>query len=303
MSVSDHQSPAHLSVSADDASIHLVIGPILDAVTIGELPPSILRLRRIGDGIDVEATPLDGCHPSELLIGHRVDDRYFALGIAARGWAYHAEAHPDDRARVSVVSIMSRTGEHANATRADDPDHPVNAVDEAPTAGEQVDVMKRCLGLDTESAPCPSSAYWHLEWLASIVDEVMADGDVDEPDLMEWADVRALHPAAVLLRTGGVDPDEYDFVEMAESFGRITDWARIRSMIDNGGYAAVGLRAGDGAWFDDGSIARYLLARIPPTEFMIGVIRRGVTADAMAHIEGYMAREQHGARHCHRRAG
>lgn len=299
MSASDSTNASALRFSADDASIHLVAGHVIDAVQSGVLPPAVLRLRRSDDAIDVEATPLEDAHPSELLVGHRLDERYFAVGVAARGWAYHCEADPAERSRVSVVSIISRSGEHANVTRADDADHPVNSIDEAPTAGEQVDLMLRCLGLDTAPPPCPATDYWTLEWMASIADEILDTGDVCE---LEWDDVRALHPAAILLRLGGYDPDEHDFAEMASSFGRITDWSRIRTMIDNGGYGAVGLEPGDGEWFDDGSIARYLMSRLPPVENLRTTVESGVSRDALHQLGVHLTTAKRSARHCDRRA-
>lgn len=277
--------PSPIGPIADDASIHLLAELVLESLVSEAMPPSIVRFRRCGSAIEMGMLPLDGAHPSGFLVGHRPDDDCFALGLAAQGWAYHlAERAWPDRSgsRVHLATIVSRSGERAHLTRVDDPAHPLNHIDDAPPSGEQVDLLRRAFDLPTEPAPCPTGTYWSIEWLAGVSD-LHAERGVEAPPL-GWPAVVAAHPAASLLRTGGEDPEDHDFIEMVASFARVCDWSRVRALVDSGGYRSAGLLSGDGAWFDDGSIARYLLGRCPPLATLRADVRAVVTPDADRRI-------------------
>lgn len=286
MSASPPPKPAGSSPepSADDASIHLLAELILDGLVDGDMPPSIVRFSRTGSAIQLAACPLDDAHPSGLLVGYRPDD-CFALGVAAHGWAYPIEqrSRPDrSRTRVHLVSVVSCSGEHAHLTYAEDPDHPLNDVGDAVPSGEQVDLLRRSFALSTDPPPCGTDTYWSMEWLAAVADTGASLGSGGR---MEWADVSQLHPAATLLDAGGLEASVHDFTEMVTSFGRVCDWGRVRYLVDRGTYDHVDLVPGDGEWFDDGSIARYLLARMSPLPELRSMVQMVVSPDADRRID------------------
>lgn len=277
-----HQPPAgSTGPSADDASIHLLADAVLDALNNDQISPSLVHVRRDGDTLDTDCQPFLDLHPRDYLLGYDVPPTYFAIGVAARGWAHHmdpdVEVTPE---RVAVVSIVSRSGEQAQATATANPDHPLNLIDEPPPSGEQIDLMRRSLGLATAPPPCEPGVYWSMEWLGSIVDDSVA-----YQRELDWPAARALHPSSRLMTLGGVDPGDHEFADLVASFGRACDWSRIRAMVDEGAYRSIGLDAGDGTWFDDGSLARYLLSRCAPLPDMLDDLYGCVTEPARRHIE------------------
>lgn len=240
-----------------DASLHLLADGILTSLVDGAFPPSLLNVSPADDGVDLGTRPLDGAHPSELLLGFTAPDDWHALGIATAGWAYPTEqrGRPDrDRTRVHLVTMVSRAGEIAHRTHVDDPDLHAELDRETP-GGEQVDLLHRALGLPTDAPPCDADVYWAIEWLIGVLNA----GDVRTFD-----DALALHPAMMLLASGGTSVPQGEVVEAIEAFARVSDWRRLRGLVADGRFPAPELAPEDATWLDDGSFARFLLSRCPP---------------------------------------
>lgn len=249
---------------ATDASLHLLADHLTEALTDGELEPCMLHVATPdADGFDLGVKPLDGLHPTDVLLGTTAPDDWHAVGIATRGWAYHVAERGDParrRHRVHVVTLLSRTGEHAHRVRADDEDLEEALGEEAP-GGEQVDLLRRVLGLPTDPPPCDPSTYWSIEWLSALV-------QTDQP-IETLADAIGLHPVTQLLRRG-TSIGEPDLVDVLTAFHRVLTWGRMRELASLGRFTVPELDPEDASWLDDGAFARYVLNRCPPLHLLKG---------------------------------
>ena len=256
-----------------DASLHLLADHLLEAVASGDLAPALLHVSA-GDaeGFDLGMLPLDGRHPSELLVGLTAPDDWHAIGVATGGWAYHSSerGRPDrTRTRVHIVTVLSRTGEHAHRTRIDDAAamglsaEDLSALDQPPE-GEQVDLLRLALGLGTDPPPCGTDVYWAIVWLSEIL--------ARSGELTEWSAVRDLHPGMQTLRRAKVvdvpTASERDVVALLRLFARAFDWAELRRRAGEDRFEVEELLAEDATWFDDGAFARFVLNRCPPLSML-----------------------------------
>ena len=247
---------------ATDASLHLLADHLTEALAEGDIEPCLLHIATPDAvGFDLGVKPLDGRHPTDVLLGQSAPDDWHAVGIATHGWAYHVAERGDParrRHRVHVVTLLSRSGEHAHRTRADDDGLDEVLAGEAPS-GEQVDLLRRVLGLPTDPPPCEPSTYWSIEWLSALV-----GGDHEVATL---ADAVALHPVTRLLRRGTA-LDAADTVDVLTAFHRVLSWERMRELAGIGRFSVPDLGPDDAAWLDDGSFARFVLNRCPPLHLL-----------------------------------
>ncbi len=264
-------------VVAADAGLHLVADHLLDDLVAGELEPSLVHVASSDlVAADIGLLPLEGRHPTDLLVGFVAPARWHALGIVTSGWAYPIDqraATDRRRTRVRLVTLVSRSGEIAHRTRVEGDDHVAAALaDEPVPAGEQVDLLRLALELPTDPPPCTTDAYWTIEWLSALLAR-------DRDEIGSWVDVVDAHPAMQLL----VDDDlrQADFVDVATGFVRICTWARLRRLAADGAFTVPELTSTEARWFDDGAFARFLLNRCPPLD----MLRR----QALDHLPGHLA--------------
>ncbi|HEU5084316.1 MAG TPA: hypothetical protein VFU14_13315 [Acidimicrobiales bacterium] len=258
---------------AADASLHLLADHLADALADDQLQPCILHVGGIdGDGFDLGVKPLDGAHPTEHLLGLTAPDDWHAVGIATHGHAYHVadRGDPDRRRhRVHVVTLLSRTGEHAHRIRADDPVLATALTGEVPV-GEQVDLLRRALQLPTDPPPCDTSVYWSAQWLARLVRDPLPAATV----------ARAIetHPAMELLRRVDHRIDD-DAVDVLRAFHRAISWSRMRALVAADRLPVPELLPEDGEWLDDGAFARFVLNRCPPLPLLRARLALHLPAD------------------------
>ncbi len=247
---------------AFDASLHLLADHLLDGLAEGELDPCLLHVDAVDEvGFDLGVRPLDGEHPGDLLRGFTAPDRWQAVGVATGGLAHRlsdrADDHPDpEPTRVLVVTLLSRSGELAHRARSLGADVPGLGADGPTPSGEQVDLLRRCLGLPTEAPPQDTAAWWSALWLATLVDPA-------QPVAVGLDDAFARHPAARLLDRGAVEPLA-DRTVVLRAFHRVLSWHRIRALVSDGCLAAPDCTSHEAGWMDDGAFARHLLARCAP---------------------------------------
>lgn len=247
---------------ATDASLHLLADHLTEALAAGDIEPCLLHVATPdAAGFDLGVKPLDGLHPTDALLGTTAPADWHAVGIATHGWAYHVADRGDPgrrRHRVHVVTLLSRSGEHAHRTRCDDEDLDEVLDGEAPS-GEQVDLLRRVLGLPTDPPPCDPSTYWSIEWLSTLV---AADRPIET-----LADAVGLHPVNHLLRRG-TGLDAADVLDVLTAFHRVLTWRRMRELASLDRFEVPDLSPEDAAWLDDGSFARFLLNRCPPLHLL-----------------------------------
>ena len=275
-----HQGPAPI-----DASLHLLVDQLLDGLHAGDVPPALLHVTA-GDseGFELGVLPLEGRHPTGMLLGTVAPPEWHAVGLACGGWASHASDRGKAdrrRTRAHIVTILARSGEFAHRMRLDDADLvgvPAERLNDDTPDGEQIDLLRRCLGLPTDPPPCTSAVYWAIVWMAEIV-------ATPAEELTTWDDVAACHPAVPLLRRspGASAPllDPLQLVPIARAFARVFDWPRIRQLVGEDHFDLDELEPEDADWFDDGAFARFLLNRCTP----LGRLREAVDD----HLPGTLA--------------
>jgi hypothetical protein len=264
---------------AADASLHLLADHLATAVASGEVPPCLLHVGSAdAEGFDLGVLPLDGEHPTTVLLGRSAPPEWHAVGLASSGWAYHVSDRGDPnrrRHRVHVVSLVSRSGEHAHRSCSDDPELDAKLAGEPP-AGEQVDLLRRCLELPTDPAPCEPSAYWAIQWLVDIADAA--------PPVTTIEDAVARHPAMRLLRHG-VRLADADTTDVLGAFHRVLTWSRLRALAVAGRFEVPELAPDDAGWLDDGAFARFLLNRCPPLHLLRARLHEHVPPPVAAAVE------------------
>ena len=247
---------------ATDASLHLLADHLTEALAAGDLEPCVLHVSTPDvDGFDLGVAPLDGRHPTDTLLGQTAPDDWHAVGIATHGWAYHVAERGDPgrrRHRVHVVTLLSRSGEHAHRTHADDADL-TGVLDAELPSGEQVDLLRRVLRLPTDPPPCDASTYWSIEWLSALV--------AAEAPIRTLSDAIVMHPVTTLIRRG-TEIGDADLVDVLTAFHRVMSWSRMRELASVDRFSVPELAPDDAAWLDDGSFARFVLNRCPPLHLL-----------------------------------
>lgn len=258
---------------ATDASLHLLADHLTEALAEGDLEPCLLHVATPdASGFDLGVCALDGKHPTDILLGQVAPDDWHAVGIATHGWAYHVveRGEPERRRhRVHVVTLLSRSGEHAHRTRSDDPAI-ADALDGELPAGEQVDLLRRVLGLATEPPPCDPSTYWSIEWLSALAGAGR--------EVVTLVDALALHPVTHLLERG-IALDTADTLDVLTAFHRVLTWGRMRELAGLGRFTVPDLTPHGAAWLDDGSFARFVLNRCPPLHLLKARLHEHLGAD------------------------
>lgn len=283
MSPTDHRDPL-----AADAALHLLADELIAGLRSGH-EPVLAHVAVEGPHVRLGVKPLEGHHPSDLLVGFTAPDSWHALGVATRGHAYPiaergvpADAAGRPRARVEVVALLSRSGELAHRVHVQGDDDLAAALGAVPddASGEQIDLLHLALGLPTDPPPCGSDVFWTIEWLSALLGAA-------PHELATWDDVAALHPAMALLsRADGPSGDlDDDFVEVVTAFCNVCTWARLRSLVGAGRFTAPELVPSDAAWFDDGAFARFLLSRCPPLSMLRAQVDGHLRASLAARVE------------------
>lgn len=278
MSAPTPPSPDRRDPVAADASLHLLADHLSEALAAGELAPCILHVGGAdAEGFELGVLPLEGAHPTEVLLGLRAPDHWHAIGIATSGWAYHVAERGNPqrrRRRVHVVTLLSRTGEHAHRTAADDAELAAHLGAELP-AGEQVDLLRRALGLATPPPPVDASAYWSIRWLASLV--------AADPPVTTLQEAVEHHPALQLLRHG-IRGGDADVEDVLAAFHRVLTWSRLRQLAADRRFEAPDLLPDDAAWLDDGAFARFVLNRCAPLHVLRARLSAHVPDDVAVSV-------------------
>jgi hypothetical protein len=257
-----------------DAALHRIADDTLDIFVDELLEPSIIRIDAIDDtGFQVGYLPLEGAHPSDLLVGFTAPADWYALGTAARGWSYpRAERGQADRTRLrtDVVLLITRSGEFAYRVHTEDGSS--FGAEAGEPAGAQFDTMRRCLGLPTAPPPAGTDVLFAHFWLGELL--------ATPPGALGcWDDVAALHLAHALAEEFAGNPHMieigHDLAVASDGvadaalsqamvvYADVYDWGALRMLVEAGKRSFADCTPAMARWFDNGSFARHLLSGFP----------------------------------------
>ncbi len=132
------------------------------------------------------------------LLGFVAPPRCSAIALTASGWARSMDLPPPiaraEQQRVRITCAVDRDGRVAGRIRWADGSH----VDEPPSSGRSLDILRRCLGLPTDPPAVPSAQLLAAQWLAAVTRIARLRA---RP--LRWEEVAAQHPAMLLAGPGG----------------------------------------------------------------------------------------------------
>lgn len=261
-----------------DASIHLIAGALLDGVAAGSVDPCLVHVGPAVDGaIELGFLPLRDRHPTSVLLGMVAPTNWHGMGAVTSGWGYHLHdrGSPDRlRVRMHTAVVVTRSGELA--FRVAVPERPELAEllgDDAPT-GEHIDLLLRTIARPTPPPPCPPSVLFAVEWLSSVLARPARALSTIEA-------VLALHPGATVIGALGAHADPGAAIG---AWADGCDWDDVRAAVRHGRYEAPELLPSHADWFDNGSFARFLLARLPPMSLLRREIVDHLYADLVDQV-------------------
>lgn len=271
---------------------------VLDALTrqvaevhLGADHASLVRVQasRHGPEVSLCALPV-GVHPADALVGHTVPRRWGASGLVAP-----AGARPLDRldgASVPIVAavVVGRDGHvshHLTASAsgsADDGGLDLGAAAAGgPPVGRLLDLLLRTLGLPTAAPGVPAAEWWRVHWLDAVVTAAAADPR------------RA--PRAEAPLTAVLPPDLVSALVAEPALCGPAGWGLLRALAaepappEQPGPAAVRralapfVDPSTASWMDDGCLARWLLASLPPVDELMDLAAALVPSATLAAIE------------------
>ncbi len=227
-------------------------------------------------------------HPVEPLVGFVAPQTWSAIGLISSGRLRHLDRPSEDPHAVQSTVLLHRDGTAAGIIGAGDG---AEVVLEEPPQGLVADVLNRVLGLPTPPPDAPTGAVVELTWLDRIAAGLLHQRGRGR----SWRWLADRHP----LRGGGPVPSPEELAARTAAYSEERTWAGLRLLAVTQDLPAArcgppgGTTAPACTWFDDGSLARWLLSRLPPAEALVpdllSVVPSHVGADlleALGAVDG-----------------
>lgn len=252
----------------------------------------LVHLVAASDGHDVGVKPLEGAHPSDLLIGSVAPEHWWALGVAVGGWVrpLGPDGSVGERAgRAANVVVVTRAGDIVSRVRADG-----RTLTDPPSYGVTLDALQRALGLPSAPPLVTSGHYFSAMWLESVI-AVSADRP-RRGQRLRWPEVCRLHPITMVLDNEEPQPARMEMAAML--IERACDWERLRWLVVEGAWPERTLTPTDAAWFDEGSFSRWVMGNRESLPGLLDDVARraGVTTARrcarVLHRVGYLGDEE-----------
>ncbi|HWJ62999.1 MAG TPA: hypothetical protein VNS19_13605 [Acidimicrobiales bacterium] len=234
-----------------------------------------------------DAPPVAG-HPLEPLVGFVAPSEWDAIGVVSTGRLRHLDQPDLPPERTLSTVLLHRDGRAASvlAVAGEDAQH----LDDPPI-GLVPDVLNRVLQRPTPPPECASGALVELTWLDRVATGLLTQRARGR----SWRWLADRHP----LRGGGPVPDPEELAARTAAYSAERTWAGLRLLALTDDLPAVrwgppgGTTAPACTWFDDGSLARWLLSRLPPAEALVpdllAMLPRHTGADlltALGEVDG-----------------
>lgn len=218
-------------------------------------------------------------HPMEPLVGFVAPDAWDAIGVVCTGRLRHLDTPGTEPERTLSTVLLHRDGSAASViTVADgEPRH----LDEPPV-GLVPDVLNRVLQRPTPPPESTTGALVELTWL----DRIAAGLLTQRGRGRSWRWLADRHP----LRGGGPLPDPDELAARTAAYSHERTWAGLRLLAMTDDLPAVRWGPPGGTtepactWFDDGSLSRWLLSRLPPAEALVPDLLAVLSSQAGADL-------------------
>lgn len=227
-------------------------------------------------------------HPIEPLVGFVAPTAWDAIGLVSSGRLRRLDQPDEPPQRTQSTVLFGRDGTAASVLATDDGEP--RALDDPPV-GLVPDILRRVLGLPTPPPEAPTGQVVDLTWLDRVAVGLLQQRSRGR----SWRWLADRHP----LRGSGPVPDPEELAARTAAYSAERTWAGLRLLAVTEDLPAVrwgppgGSTAPGCTWFDDGSLSRWLLSRLPPAEALIpdlvSVLPRHVGADllvALGEVDG-----------------
>jgi hypothetical protein len=227
--------------------VHLRIDPVEETLDLGfwDIPPG---------------TP----HPIEPLVGFIAPESWDAIGVISTGRLRHLD-QPDRAAEATVSTVLlHRDGSAASVLTVGDAE-PRHLDD--PPEGLVPDVLNRVLQRPTPPPESATGTLVELTWLDRLASGLLQQRSRSR----SWRWLADRHP----LRGSGPTPAPEELAARTAAYSAERTWAGLRLLALTDDLPAVrwgppgGTTAPACTWFDDGSLARWLISRLPPAEALV----------------------------------
>jgi hypothetical protein len=234
---------------------------------------------------DVPPAPL---HPVEPLVGFVAPPEWDAIGFVSTGKLRHLDRPDQAPEPVMTTVLLGRDGTAASALGL--PGEEGRAIDDPPI-GLVPDVLNRVIGRPTPPPEAGTGTLVELTWLDRVARGLLGQ----RPRVRSWPWLADRHP----LRGSGPVPGPEQLAERTAAYDHERTWAGLRLLAVTEDLPAVrwgppgGTTAPACTWFDDGSLSRWLLGKLPPAEALVpdllSILPGHVGADllvALGEVEG-----------------
>ena len=207
--------------------------------------------------------PAEVDHPADPLVGFLAPADWTAIGIVVPGTLRALGTLGPCRPTITTV-LMERDGRVVSILGHEG--EALQRLDEPPQ-GLVPDVLARTLGLPTPAPSAEVSDYLDAAWLDRI-----AAGLLCRPSRgRSWRWLADRHP----LRGGGPPPPPEELAARVAHASTHLSWADLRARMRDTALPASwcgppgGTLPSASDWFDDGSLSRWVLRQVPPTEVLV----------------------------------
>ena len=203
-------------------------------------------------------------HPIEPLVGFVAPRSWDAVGFVSSGRLRHLDRPESPPERTLTTVLFHRDGTTASVIG---PPGSVPRLLDGPPEGLVPDVLNRVLGRPTPPPDQPTGALVELTWL----DRILGGAASLRGRRQSWVWLADRHP----LRGAGPLPDAGELAARTEAYSHERTWAGLRLLAITDDLPAVHIGPPGGStapactWFDDGSLSRWLLGRLPPAEAVL----------------------------------
>ncbi|WP_421120617.1 hypothetical protein ACE2AJ_04710 [Aquihabitans daechungensis] len=284
-------TPPSSSLLTEEPSLARIASVIHRATTDGPVARFVhVRTDPEEESLDLgfwEVPPHDG-HPVDPLVGFVAPDSWNAVGLISAGRLRHLD-RPDQEPRATLSTVLlHRDGTAASVLGV--AGGPERTLDDPPT-GLIPDVLLRVLGRPTPPPDAPTGTMVELTWLDRIAAGLLHQRSRGR----SWRWLADRHP----LRGSGPVPAPAELAARTAAYSEERTWAGLRLLAVTQDLPAVRCGPPGGTtepactWFDDGSLSRWLLSRLPPAEALVpdllSVLPEHVGADlldALGEVDG-----------------